>query len=76
MSKSLKTKYYNQQYYQGYYVPSDVDLERIQKLKRYKKIKQKKPKSLIAVLFSLILLGLYGYYVCPYNFNNYLGRYI
>ena len=33
---------------------------------------KKKKKSFLALLFSLIILSAYGYYVCPYNYNNYL----
>ena len=32
----------------------------------------KKRKSFFALVFSILLLSLYGYYVCPYNDENYL----
>lgn len=41
-------------------------------VKKISKTKVKKhKKSFIATVFALFLLGIYGYYVCPYNFDNY-----
>lgn len=37
------------------------------KLKRRKKPK----KNLLACVFALLILALYGYYICPYNYKHY-----
>ena len=40
--------------------------------KRKKTKKMRKKKNVFALMFALLILGLYGYFVCPYNFENYI----
>jgi beta-lactamase class A len=44
----------------------------LQVKKTKKTSKKKNKKNFFAVLFSVLLLGLYGYYICTYNFINYV----
>lgn len=55
-------------YYDYNYVPH---IKKV-KLKKKKTAPKKAKKNLIACFFALVLLGLYGYYVCPYNYTHYL----
>lgn len=55
-------------YYDYDYVPQ---IKKV-KLKNKKTAPKKAKRNLIACFFALALLGLYGYYVCPYNYQNYL----
>lgn len=62
---------YIQSYVQGYITPkTDAPIKKNVTF-RPKKVQKKKKKSIIAAFFALAILGLYGYYVCPYNYNNY-----
>lgn len=71
--RKCNTRYYgmpleNDHSYYDEYVQSPIP----QKRKRVKV--KKKPnvfKKAFCSLFALSFLGAYGYYVCPYNFNNY-----
>ena len=54
--------------YQNY----NMRYEHFEHVRAVKKKPKKRKKSFIALLFSLVLLGLYGYYICPYNYNHYL----
>lgn len=60
MSNQLKYKYD-----QNYLYPN----QKSRKILHYKK--RKKRVNPFVALFSLIFLGLYGYYVVPYNFQHY-----
>ncbi|MBR2069001.1 MAG: serine hydrolase [Candidatus Gastranaerophilales bacterium] len=57
-----KTEYYN-------YNAPIAHSSHVKVLKRKPK---KRKKNFIALFVSLVLLSLYAYYICPYNYNHYL----
>ena len=70
MSSPIKkySPYYEYENYGNY-----QDFQKIQPKKRILKVKKRKKakKNLIASIFALSILTLYGYYICPYNYKHY-----
>jgi len=64
-----KLKNYNYDYYTYNNQYSDIRVDKPKK--RVKKRKSSKRNPILA-LVALSILGLYSFYVCPYNYNNYL----
>ena len=70
MSRPLKKQPYES--YRNYYEYNHSYSDCVHNIKpRRKKIKSKKKVKFLPALLALGILGLYGYFVCPYNFKHY-----
>lgn len=70
MSRPLKKQSYES--YRNYYEYNHSYSDCVHNIKpRRKKIKSKKKVKFLPALLALGILGLYGYFVCPYNFKHY-----
>ena len=67
MSLPIKKSEYYKSY--SYEVSYGYDKSNVVRLRPKAK---KKKKNIVALFFAFLLLSLYCYFVCPYNFNNYL----
>ena len=45
---------------------------RVSHINKVRKKPKRRKKNFLALIFSIILMGLYCYYICPYNYDNYL----